>query len=385
MRKKEGGSLLRIGELARASGVTVSTVKYYIQQGFIEPELKTSANMAYYNPDNVNRIRLIKKLQKEFFYPLNLIGEILRGSKDDLEINLLSAVYRLLPPKEGKTLTLENAAEETGLTHEQAQMLAGHGVVKPVTVNGKPMLDVYDIGILRLVKRRCDAGLPFLQTLESLAIYSKAMDEVVRKDVDVMIRRTVMTGSFSSSELASMVREADTTLDKFVPLKRAQLDSHYSSKRMHELLDFLAELDALTRWLPDIEDGGVISKQAADCLDKLGRLVEEADVAASGSALSQAREFFSEMDTGMEPDPEKRRSLLAIRLGFFALSPEMFGWQEQARAYMEGFEAECAGFLGREEAAAFSGQVINKVKVLSGGAETCCVSKIIKERKPVDD
>lgn len=383
MRKREEGSLLRIGELARASGVSVSTVKYYIQQGFLEPELKTSANMAYYHPDNVNRIQLIKKLQKEHFYPLSLIGEILSGSKSDLEMNLLNAVYKVLPLKEGRTLPLESAAEETGLTYEQVEKLADHGVINPVTVNGKSALDAYDIGIARLVKRRCDAGLPFLQTLESLEIYSKALDGAVRKDVDVMIRRTIMTGSFSSTEIASLVREADTTLDEFVPLKRAKLDSQYSSQRMHELLDFLSALEALTRWLPELDGGGKLSGQAAAWLEKLRRLREEVDVAVSGSTLSQVSEFFTGMNTDMEADTGRRQALHTLRLGFFALSPEMLGWQEQAEAYIENFEAECTGFMGSEGAAAFSGQVFCKLKELS--AETCYRSKINEERKLVDD
>ncbi len=65
--------LLKMSELAEASGVSAGTIKHYLREGLLPEPVKTSRNMAYYPPDFVDRIRLIKQLQEERFMPLKAI------------------------------------------------------------------------------------------------------------------------------------------------------------------------------------------------------------------------------------------------------------------------------------------------------------------------
>jgi DNA-binding transcriptional MerR regulator len=65
--------LLKISELAEQSGVPVATVRHYLREGLLPEPVKTSRNMAYYPPQFVDRIRLIKQLQEERFMPLRVI------------------------------------------------------------------------------------------------------------------------------------------------------------------------------------------------------------------------------------------------------------------------------------------------------------------------
>jgi DNA-binding transcriptional MerR regulator len=70
--------LLKMSELAEASGVSVGTIKHYLREGLLgngDEIVRTSRNMAYYPPEFVERIRLIKKLQEERFMPLKVIRE----------------------------------------------------------------------------------------------------------------------------------------------------------------------------------------------------------------------------------------------------------------------------------------------------------------------
>ena len=55
---------LKISELAEAAGVPVATVRHYLREGLLPEGRKTSRNMAYYPPELVERIRLIKTLQE---------------------------------------------------------------------------------------------------------------------------------------------------------------------------------------------------------------------------------------------------------------------------------------------------------------------------------
>ena len=77
--------LLRMGELAEASGVPAPTIKHYLREGLLPEGVKTSRNMAYYPPEFVDRIRLIKRLQEERFMPLRAIKEVLDDGTDRAE------------------------------------------------------------------------------------------------------------------------------------------------------------------------------------------------------------------------------------------------------------------------------------------------------------
>ena len=75
--------LLKISELAERADVPVATVRHYLREGLLPEPVKTSRNMAYYPPEFVERIRLIKQLQEERFMPLRVIRELLeRGDGD---------------------------------------------------------------------------------------------------------------------------------------------------------------------------------------------------------------------------------------------------------------------------------------------------------------
>ena len=63
-------SLMRMSQLVEASGVPGATIKHYLREGLLPEPVKTSRNMAYYQPETVDRIAVIKRLQEERFMPL---------------------------------------------------------------------------------------------------------------------------------------------------------------------------------------------------------------------------------------------------------------------------------------------------------------------------
>ncbi|MEJ7875473.1 MAG: MerR family transcriptional regulator [Solirubrobacterales bacterium] len=73
--------LLKISELAERADVPVATVRHYLREGLLPEPVKTSKNMAYYPPEFVERIRLIKRLQEERFMPLRVIKEALLAER----------------------------------------------------------------------------------------------------------------------------------------------------------------------------------------------------------------------------------------------------------------------------------------------------------------
>ena len=68
--------LLKMCELAERSGVSAGTIRYYLREGLLGEGadiVRTSRNMAYYPPEYVQRIELIKRLQEKRFMPLRVI------------------------------------------------------------------------------------------------------------------------------------------------------------------------------------------------------------------------------------------------------------------------------------------------------------------------
>jgi DNA-binding transcriptional MerR regulator len=68
---------MKMSELAEQSGVSAGTIKHYLREGLLPEPVRTSRNMAYYPPEFVERIRLIKRLQEDRFMPLRLIKGVI--------------------------------------------------------------------------------------------------------------------------------------------------------------------------------------------------------------------------------------------------------------------------------------------------------------------
>ncbi|MFI0089358.1 MerR family transcriptional regulator [Streptomyces bobili] len=53
---------MRVSELSRRSGVSVTTIKYYLREGLLAPGRQTSATQAEYDDQHLRRLRLIRAL-----------------------------------------------------------------------------------------------------------------------------------------------------------------------------------------------------------------------------------------------------------------------------------------------------------------------------------
>lgn len=53
---------MRMGDLARATGVPVATLKYYLREGLLQPGEPTAVNQAEYGEAHVRRVKLVQAL-----------------------------------------------------------------------------------------------------------------------------------------------------------------------------------------------------------------------------------------------------------------------------------------------------------------------------------
>lgn len=64
-----------IQELAAKANVTVRTIRYYTEEGLLPPPVTRGKN-AYYTPDHLNRLELIRRM-KEAYLPLREIRQVM--------------------------------------------------------------------------------------------------------------------------------------------------------------------------------------------------------------------------------------------------------------------------------------------------------------------
>jgi AcrR family transcriptional regulator len=66
---------MKIKEVAQLSGVSLSTIRFYLREGLLPPSMKTGKTMAYYGQEHLKRLAFIKQLQSEKNMPLYFIKE----------------------------------------------------------------------------------------------------------------------------------------------------------------------------------------------------------------------------------------------------------------------------------------------------------------------
>jgi DNA-binding transcriptional MerR regulator len=69
---------LRIGDVARACGVSVDTVRHYERIGVLRPAPRTDAGYRLYSPAAVDRVRLVRSAV-QFGFSLKELGTFLRA------------------------------------------------------------------------------------------------------------------------------------------------------------------------------------------------------------------------------------------------------------------------------------------------------------------
>ena len=181
--------LLRMRELAEASGVPAPTIKHYLREGLLPEGIKTSRNMAYYPPEFVDRIKLIKRLQEERFLPLKAIKTVLDEDPDRAEAMLAlgdQILDRALAGERSRTSAAE-VSKRYGLPKEVLDRLAELEVLTPNSRGYSPS----DVTIIEAISRfragGYDEQIGF--TVYDTLRYKAALEELVRQEVDVVMER----------------------------------------------------------------------------------------------------------------------------------------------------------------------------------------------------
>jgi DNA-binding transcriptional MerR regulator len=125
--------LLRIGELAKRTGIPVATIKYYLREGLIAPTRKTGQTMSWYDAALVDRLAAIKELQQRQFLPLDVIREMLdKGERSTDDLAAADAIAKVLSRRGGeRKRTREDIIRTGGATAKELELLSAMGLAIP--------------------------------------------------------------------------------------------------------------------------------------------------------------------------------------------------------------------------------------------------------------
>jgi DNA-binding transcriptional MerR regulator len=182
--------LLKMSELAERSGVSAGTIKHYLREGLLPDPVRTSRNMAYYPPDFVERIHLIKRLQEDRFMPLRAIRDVLADDPDraralvELEDRILE---RAIAVREGGRVSVAEVRERYDLPAAVLDRLEEIGILSP----NRRGYDEDDMKIIEaMVRFRAGGyeeaiGFTVYDTLR----YREALQPLVEEEVQVLLDR----------------------------------------------------------------------------------------------------------------------------------------------------------------------------------------------------
>ena len=217
----EANGLLRMRELAAASGVSAGTIKHYLREGLLPEPVRTSRNSAFYPPEFVDRIRLIKQLQEERFMPLRVIKNVLEDDPERARA-LVELEDRILEGRlagEEARVPAREVGERYDVPEEVLDRLAELGVLEPSAEGLSPS----DVQIVEAISRfragGYDERIGF--TVYDTLRYKRALEPLVEEEVAVLMER--LAGTMDPGRAAALIEDGAAPLQDLIAALHAKL------------------------------------------------------------------------------------------------------------------------------------------------------------------
>jgi DNA-binding transcriptional MerR regulator len=154
---------MKISDLAKRTDVPKQTIHYYIRSGLLPKPRKLGSNSAEYDESYVERIRIIKELQNDFFFPLPTIKKILwehRGANKQAMLKIKSEFFRPVEQYLGTGIEGDEAfSQATGLAGRWLPPLKEWGLLNSASKNGVNVYTQDDIVVARVMVNMARIGI----------------------------------------------------------------------------------------------------------------------------------------------------------------------------------------------------------------------------------
>jgi DNA-binding transcriptional MerR regulator len=136
--------------------ITISKIRFLESEGLIAPERTPSGYRKFYDED-VQRLRMILRLQRDEYLPLRVIRDRLDGRDDGQgqltnETEVIEAEDEVVSPATDLQMHADEIAAATGVERPLVDDLVSYGLLRPRQVDGQPTFDGDDLVVLRVAK-----------------------------------------------------------------------------------------------------------------------------------------------------------------------------------------------------------------------------------------
>lgn len=198
--------------------LTPSSLRFLEKEGLLQPH-RTQGGHRLYSDEDIARIRLIKRLQSQRYYPLetirHMLGKLKQAKNTEAEMAFLESLYTPLSyDPDFNPLSREQLSERTGLSPADIVRLEEIGLLFPY-VNGNGLrYDEDDLKMAELVARE----LKLNAVMDDFAHLGQAMHALVQEEF-ILFRR--LAGN--DNPPIERARQLKETADLVHALLRAKL------------------------------------------------------------------------------------------------------------------------------------------------------------------
>lgn len=193
----------RIDDLARAAGITVDTIRFYVREGLLPPGEKQGRHRVY-GPEHAARVARIRELQERRF-SLAAIKALLDVDRPGLED--LFATH-------GRTRSFTDLVAGSGLDAGLAARLQTVGLLADPASLGHEAYDDDDLGLLRAVAELAAIGMTEEILVALAEIYVRHF-AVLQADVHAMLAGEGR--DWDPAVLEAVQRSLTANTDRMIP------------------------------------------------------------------------------------------------------------------------------------------------------------------------
>jgi DNA-binding transcriptional MerR regulator len=223
---------LKIGEIARKSGVPPSTIRYYVRQGLLPEPNKVNKSMAYYDEGCIEKIQAIRHLQETRYFPLSVIKNILRRMDEGLSLEEAQAIEDAVFGNQAADLSESLVGRKeflrlTGLTEEDLNTALKYSLLMPfIHENNETLYNQEDVRFAReALKKIIDFG----QDLADLNFYVEFGGAIVEKEI--ALRKKAVQGRSTKENIG-----ITTEISKMADLLRTYIIRRIFQRRIQETI-----------------------------------------------------------------------------------------------------------------------------------------------------
>lgn len=222
---------LKIGEIAKKSGVPPSTIRYYVRQGLLPEPDKVNKSMAYYDERCIENILAIRHLQERKYFPLSVIKNILRRMDQGLSLDeaeaIEDAVFGAQPETPDNVMDKAQFLVASGLTNDELLTSLKIGLMIPyLQEKGRTLYNLEDVRFAREVLKKI---ISFGQDLHELSFYVELGKQIVDHEMD--LRKFAVKGKTQQENI-----RVTTEISKMADLLRGYIIRRLFQRRVQAVI-----------------------------------------------------------------------------------------------------------------------------------------------------